>query len=163
MKSIQTKPLNLEASQQISKTLSKFLMEGDVVALGGELGAGKTTLVSNLAKHLGITNGEHVSSPTYVIHHIYQATFPIHHIDLYRLENFAQIENMGFEEFFGKNGIVIAEWFEKFPQIWTGDLLKINIELLDIDTRRYHFEILSKKTHERFEKLLCEINELFCT
>lgn len=161
MKSIQTRALNLTESFQLSRILSKYVDEGDVIALGGELGAGKTTLVSNLSKQMGITNGEHVSSPTYVIHHIYHATYPIHHIDLYRIEHVAQIEHMGFEEIFGRDGIAIIEWFEKFPQIWNGDLLKIQIDLTNLETRTYLFEIFSKKHHERFEKLLRDMNEMF--
>ena len=159
MKSTQTPPLDLATSAKVSKIIAENIRSGDVLGLTGELGAGKTTLVSNLAKNLGLKDGYTVSSPTYVIHHVYEAKFPIHHIDLYRLEDSSQIENLGFEEFLGENGITIVEWFEKCPTLWTGPYLQIEITIPDELHRQYKFTIHSDSSNH-WRNLLKEINLL---
>ena len=140
MKSIKTPPLDLPQSQELARLIANHLQEKDVIALSGELGTGKTTFVSHVASHLDLQPGHHVTSPTYVIHHTYEAKFPIHHIDLYRLEHPSQIENLGFEEFLGIKGIAMIEWFEKFPKIYDGDVILIRIEFVDEQTRVYFFD-----------------------
>ena len=139
MNSIKTRPLNLSEIDKLSEAISKNLKNGDVIALSGDLGAGKTTLVSHIAKHMDLENGATVSSPTYVIHHIYSARMPVHHIDLYRLEHAGAAASMGFEEFMGEEGVTLIEWFEKFPTLWTGPTLHIQINLHNADQRIYPF------------------------
>lgn len=145
---ISTKPISLAASQELCAVIAKHLQSGDVVALSGDLGAGKTTLVSNIAKNMDLEKNTTVSSPTYVLHHIYPAKMPIHHIDLYRLENPDAVVSMGFEEFLGEQGVAFIEWFEKFPHLWTGSTLHIQIQIQDMDHRTYTFMITGpKKQH----------------
>jgi tRNA threonylcarbamoyladenosine biosynthesis protein TsaE len=153
VKSIQTPSLNLEQADQLAGNLADQLKEGDVIGLSGDLGSGKTTFVSQLAKHLGIKEGFQVTSPTYVIHHIYEAKFPIHHIDLYRLEKPEQVEQMGFEEFLGLSGIALIEWFEKFPDIWKGDRIDIQIDMVDTNHRKYEITFFGKKLLERCQQM----------
>jgi tRNA threonylcarbamoyl adenosine modification protein YjeE len=153
MKSIQTKPLNLEQSEKLCELIANHLQEGDVITLSGELGAGKTTLVSNIAKHLQLQPGFQVSSPTYVIHHIYEAKFPIHHIDLYRLENENAVVHLGFEEFLGQRGIAFIEWFEKFPNLWKENRIRIDIRMPNITHRTYEFTFEGSKIPEHWNKM----------
>ncbi len=137
---ISTKPINLNQSAELCAVIAKHLHNGDVVALSGDLGAGKTTLVSNIAKNMQLDKSATVSSPTYVIHHIYPARLPIHHIDLYRLEHAGAAASMGFEEFLGEEGVAFIEWFEKFPTLWTGSTLYIQIQIANADQRIYTFK-----------------------
>ena len=138
MKSIQTKPLQLSSLDGLVRSFSSMIKSGDVVTFSGELGAGKTTFVKLLASKLGLQDGE-VSSPTYVIHHIYPARIPIHHIDLYRLESLTQVESLGFEEFMGVDGVTFIEWFEKFPSIWSDSRMHIEIAISNEEYRSYKF------------------------
>ncbi len=160
MKSIQTKQLDLNQTDLLCKTIANHIRDGDVFALTGELGAGKTTLVSTIAKYLDLKSGHLVSSPTYVIHHIYEAKLPIHHIDFYRLEHPGQIENLGFEEFLGKKGVAFIEWYEKFPQVWTGQHIEIRIHMSDLDHRIYTFSIREREV-DHWEPLFEEILKNF--
>ncbi|MBU1032117.1 tRNA (adenosine(37)-N6)-threonylcarbamoyltransferase complex ATPase subunit type 1 TsaE [Patescibacteria group bacterium] len=100
--------------------------KGNIFALSGELGAGKTTFVQGFAKGLGIK--EKILSPTFVItrqHKIPDTSKVFYHIDLYRLENFNQL---GFEEILlNKNSVVLIEWGEKIKSMLPKNTIKINI------------------------------------
>lgn len=105
---------NLSELELFAKKLARQLKVGDVVALSGELGAGKTTLVQAMARFMGIPSS--VLSPTFVIFKFYPANYRgikrFCHIDLYRLNDFKAPH--GFEEYLGeKNTICFIEWAEK--------------------------------------------------
>lgn len=98
---------NKYETKKIAAVLSRSLRAGDIVTLSGDLGAGKTTFVSGLAKSLGIK--EKVISPTFNILKCYfDAKIPLYHIDAYRLEN--QNINIGLEEYIEGDGICVIEW-----------------------------------------------------
>lgn len=158
MNSIKTKPLPLDQIDALASILASHTCEGDVVALSGDLGAGKTTFVSKFTNHMNPEPEVSVSSPTYVIHHIYPARMDIHHIDLYRLENPDAIEALGFEEFLGEKGVAFIEWFEKFPKLWIGPTLHIQIQIADINTRTYEFTATGKMP-KHWEELLGDLKE----
>ena len=102
-----------EETFAIGKCLAKVLGPGQVVCLAGDLGAGKTLLVQGLAKELGIEDT--VNSPTFTILNVYEASFPIYHFDLYRLDNAEELFDIGFYEYTEKDGLSIIEWPDKFP------------------------------------------------
>ncbi|MFQ5716559.1 MAG: tRNA (adenosine(37)-N6)-threonylcarbamoyltransferase complex ATPase subunit type 1 TsaE [Nitrospinales bacterium] len=98
------------------ENLGKSLKSGDVVLLFGDLGSGKTTLTQGIARGLGLKKGEYIRSPTFTLINEYQGTMPIYHIDLYRLQTFEEVENLGLEEVLFSGGVAVVEWAEKlFP------------------------------------------------
>ena len=159
MNSIKTKPLALDQIDRLAAVVAKHVQEGDVIALSGDLGAGKTTFVAQFVNHMKPEPEVSVSSPTYVIHHIYPAKMNIHHIDLYRLDNPDAIEALGFEEFLGEKGVALIEWFEKFPKLWTGPTLHIQINISDMDSRIYTFSTTGAPQHH-WEKMQLEIKSI---
>jgi tRNA threonylcarbamoyl adenosine modification protein YjeE len=144
MNSIKTKPLTCNQADALSGIVANHIQPGDVVALSGDLGAGKTTFVSLFTNHMKPEPEVAVTSPTYVIHHIYPARMNIHHIDLYRLESGSVIDSLGFEEFLGQDGVALIEWFERAPKLWTGPTLSIRIEIVDMEHRTYEFSTIGK-------------------
>lgn len=107
--------------------LGKNLIPGDIVLLFGELGVGKTTLAQGIANGLGLRKGEYTRSPTFTIINEYKGRYPIYHIDLYRLNTFSEVENLGLEEILSGNGVCIIEWAEKlFPQQWAASPLPMD-------------------------------------
>ena len=107
-------------TKQVAEKLAKTLDAGSVVALFGDLGAGKTVFVQGLAKGLGIKR--RVISPTYVfmraypfLHHKKPLTF--YHIDLYRGQDSGDFKNLGLEEVFSSDAIVVLEWAEKIIEV----------------------------------------------
>ncbi|KRM35168.1 ATP GTP hydrolase [Agrilactobacillus composti DSM 18527 = JCM 14202] len=99
-----------DAAQTITlgAKLGQLLKPGDVILLNGDLGAGKTTFTKGIAKALGIRRP--VKSPTFTLIREYkEGTYPLYHMDMYRLENGGSDE-LGLEEYFEGQGIVIVEW-----------------------------------------------------
>ncbi|MDQ3646612.1 MAG: tRNA (adenosine(37)-N6)-threonylcarbamoyltransferase complex ATPase subunit type 1 TsaE, partial [Actinomycetota bacterium] len=84
-----------EETRIIGASLSPVLLPGDVISLSGDLGAGKTVFVQGLAIALGVEKG--VTSPTFTIVHEYEARYPIIHLDVYRLNSFQEVIDLGFE------------------------------------------------------------------
>jgi tRNA threonylcarbamoyladenosine biosynthesis protein TsaE len=89
--------------------LGQVVEAGDVIALEGELGTGKTELVKGIAEALGVTSGVH--SPTFVLHHRYRGRLPIEHYDLYRLEGMAWVDT-GLDEP-APDAVTVIEWPER--------------------------------------------------
>jgi tRNA threonylcarbamoyladenosine biosynthesis protein TsaE len=110
------------------------LRAGDVVALSGDLGAGKTCLTKGIAAGLGVTAP--VTSPTFTLIHEYSGKLPVYHIDLYRLESPRDALAIGILDYFGGNGVCIVEWAEKIADLLPPNVWRMNIEVVDEQTRR---------------------------
>ncbi|WP_442597628.1 tRNA (adenosine(37)-N6)-threonylcarbamoyltransferase complex ATPase subunit type 1 TsaE [Neobacillus sp. D3-1R] len=95
-----------EETKVFAQSLAKLLKPGDVIALEGDLGAGKTTFTKGLAEGLGIKRN--VNSPTFTIIKEYQGNLPLYHMDVYRLEDI--YEDLGFDEYFEGAGVTVVEW-----------------------------------------------------
>ncbi len=102
---------SLESMLDFGKEIAGRLKEGDVLALSGDLGAGKTTFVQGLGLGLGIN--EPISSPTFVTLNIYEGARSLYHFDLYRLKDAADFQRQGFDEYFEAGGVCAIEWPER--------------------------------------------------
>ncbi len=132
-----------------SERLGSLLQPGDVLALEGDLGAGKTTFTKGLAKGLNITRN--VNSPTFTIIKEYQGRLPLYHMDVYRVED--SFEDLGFDEYFEGNGVTVVEWAHLVKEQLPEELLTIYLYLDDNDSRKLVLEPLGK----RYEELCKEI------
>lgn len=110
-----------EDTIRLAREISREISERDVIALYGELGAGKTFFAQVLCSFLDVS--EYVSSPSYVIMNEYDGKFHISHLDLYRLKNEEEVLELGLEEVF-ENGITIIEWPESAEQLLPGNTKK---------------------------------------
>ena len=106
-----------EETIRLGEELAKGLTKGDVIALYGDLGGGKTTFTKGLGKGLGVKDNYRINSPTFVLIKEYEAKLPIYHMDLYRLDNLKDIEDVGIEEYIYGDGVAIIEWAEKIKKI----------------------------------------------
>lgn len=105
-----------------------------VVLLIGNLGAGKTTLAKGIAQGLGAAPADEVSSPTFTLIHEYGGG-RVYHIDLYRLDEWRQVETLGLEELFDRDTLVLIEWGERFPELLPAVRTAICIRALPDDSR----------------------------
>jgi tRNA threonylcarbamoyladenosine biosynthesis protein TsaE len=118
--------------------LAKKIQAGDVVALVGDLGAGKTQFVKGLAKGLGST--AEVTSPTFTLLHEYQgARLPIYHFDFYRTEGLAALRAIGFDEIVCGDGVSVIEWADRFADAIPPRARWIRFEIISEDQRRILF------------------------
>ena len=108
---------NAEETIKLGEKIARRLKPGDLVALSGELGAGKTTLVKGIAKGLGVKNYRYVNSPSFVLVKEYKGKIPLFHFDIYRLNNLKDIEDIGYEDYLARDGVVVIEWSSKMDRI----------------------------------------------
>lgn len=114
-----------EETWQLAADLADALEPGTVIALHGDLGAGKTCFIQGFAAALGID--EPITSPTYTLIGEYEGRLPLHHIDLYRLSGPDEALGLGLEEYFDVNGITAIEWAERAEGLLPDDVLHIQI------------------------------------
>lgn len=119
-----------------AKRLAKLLKPNDVIALEGDLGAGKTTFTKGLAEGLHIKKT--VNSPTFTIIKEYQGFMPLYHMDVYRLED--SYEDLGFDEYFEGNGVTVVEWAHLIEDQLPQELLTIYLRHGDNETRTITLE-----------------------
>lgn len=117
---------------EFAKRLAEKLQAGDVIALEGDLGAGKTTFTKGLADGLEIRKT--VNSPTFTIIKEYHGRLPLYHMDVYRVED--SFEDLGFDEYFEGNGVTVVEWAHLIKEQLPENLLTIYL---------YHEEEQSRK------------------
>ncbi len=122
-----------EETFRLAEGLASDFKGREVVLLEGELGAGKTVFAKGLASGAGVRDIHRVCSPSFTLVNIYEGRHRIFHIDLYRLERAADIEDLGWDDYLGE-GIVIVEWAEKLPFALAG--LAVRIESGPGDERR---------------------------
>ena len=120
----------------LAAALARDLPQGAVVYVEGELGAGKTAFVQGMARGLGVTGA--VKSPSFTIVNEHDGRVPLFHVDFYRLESAAELHNIGFDEYFGRGGVVVVEWADRFADALPAERLDVRIEILDGDARLFH-------------------------
>ena len=123
---------NEKETIQIAQNLESEKFENMIICLDGDLGSGKTIFAKGFAQALGID--ENITSPTFnIIKEYYSGEMPLFHMDVYRLDG--NVESIGLEEYFSKNGVVIIEWSETIKKYLPEDRLDIKIKVLDEDKR----------------------------
>lgn len=140
---------SVEETQEFAFRLGEKLKENDVIALEGDLGAGKTTFTKGIAKGLGITRT--VNSPTFTIVKEYRGRLPLYHMDVYRLED--MLEDLGFDEYFEGGGVTIIEWAHLIQPQLPHELLWIYLYHQGESKRK----IVLEPVGERYEQLCKEI------
>jgi tRNA threonylcarbamoyladenosine biosynthesis protein TsaE len=116
------------------RALGAMLRGGEVLALDGELGAGKTQFVKGLAAGLGCPGD--VTSPTFTLVHEYTGgRLPLFHFDFYRLEKEDEVLQVGLDDYLGEGGVVAIEWAEKFPALLPAGTRWLRFKSGDATTR----------------------------
>jgi tRNA threonylcarbamoyladenosine biosynthesis protein TsaE len=144
---------DLAATEAFGRRLGERLFPGAVVALVGQLGAGKTHLTRAIAEGLGVKNPAAVNSPTFVLIQEYPARLPIYHFDAYRLSGSREFVELGVDEYFRGEGVCLVEWADKVSSTLPAEHLQIHIEV--IDENRRTFTVTWEGT--RYERLVSEL------
>lgn len=114
-----------EETRILGAALAPLLVPGDVIALDGDLGAGKTCFVQGMASALGIS--QRVTSPTFTLVHEYAGRWPLVHLDVYRLQSFQEVLDLGFEELLDPSAILVIEWGEAVEPLLPRRCLAIDL------------------------------------
>jgi tRNA threonylcarbamoyladenosine biosynthesis protein TsaE len=128
-----------DAMQALGERLGRALRAGDVVALVGPLGAGKTTFVQGLARGAGVPAERHVSSPTFALVNEHPGRVALVHADLYRIVDPAELLELGLDDAFDRAAVAI-EWLDRFPDAAPADRLELTIAIEPDGARRVTLE-----------------------
>ena len=131
--SISIETSGTEVTQACGAVLAPLLQAGDVLALSGDLGAGKTQLTKGLAAGLGVV--EPVTSPTFNILLVHEGRIPLYHFDLYRLERSGQLEDIDYWATLEADGVSVVEWGDRFEESVPMDALVVRILITGDDSR----------------------------
>lgn len=144
---------SLQDTIKFGEKLGKLLKESDVICLNGDLGAGKTTLSKSIGKGLGVL--EYITSPTFALINEYQGRLPLYHFDVYRLNTYEELEDLGVEDYFYGKGVSLIEWAEKIYKVLPDERLEIWILRGDLDNERI---IELKVFGDRYKTLIEELS-----
>ena len=124
-------------TEEIAQSLAKDLHGNEVIALFGDLGAGKTAFTRGLAKGLGIDDG--VSSPTFALVHEYEGRFMVYHFDMYRVSGYDDLYSTGFFDYMD-TGILVIEWSENIEPFLPDRRINVTINRLSDNEREITIE-----------------------
>jgi tRNA threonylcarbamoyladenosine biosynthesis protein TsaE len=124
--------------QAIGERLGRALAAGDVLALVGPLGAGKTTFVQGVARGMDVPPDRHVASPTFALVNEHPGRVPLVHADLYRINDPRELEELGLADAFDRAAVAI-EWLDRFPDAAPAERLTIEIAIAADGGRKITF------------------------
>ncbi len=130
---------NVEETISLGEKFAQKLVGQETVLLNGDLGAGKTHFTKGIA--LGLNINDVVTSPTFVLHNIYQGRLTLNHFDFYRI-NLDEAMNLGLDEYFNqKNAVSVIEWSSNIVELLPKNCIVVNIERVDDNIRRIEINV----------------------
>ncbi len=135
--------------EDFGNKLGKLLLPGDCLALNGDLGSGKTTLTKAIGRGMGLTDS--VSSPTFNLIHEYHGAVSMHHLDTYRLDNYQELSEIGFEEILNMPSVLVIEWADRVQELLPDEIMRLEITNGSLGEERF---ITIEANGRRYETLL---------
>ncbi|MFH1019794.1 MAG: tRNA (adenosine(37)-N6)-threonylcarbamoyltransferase complex ATPase subunit type 1 TsaE [Pseudomonadota bacterium] len=126
---------DLRSTQALGRYLGETARPGEVITLAGSLGAGKTTLTQAIGLGLQVPESCYITSPTFSLLHEYPGRLPLYHLDLYRLGNETEIEDLGLLEYLFGTGLSVIEWPDRLGSLMPEERLHIELSLLNETAR----------------------------
>ncbi len=140
-----------EDTRRFGRALGALLEAGDFVGLTGTLGSGKTVVIQGAAQGLGYEG--YVTSPTFVIVNEYEGRVPVFHVDLYRIADPRELDDIGYREIFFGDGVSLVEWADRAPEMLPRDGLRIEIEVAGREERAFVVTALGERGRGLLERL----------
>ena len=125
-----------EETFNLGQKIGSLIDDPIVLALSGDLGSGKTVFVQGLARGLDVPPDYYITSPTFTLVNEYLGRLRLFHIDLYRLDHFGDLEDIGLLDILSNRAVVAIEWAEKLPEDFVSNYMRIAFEIIDDDTRK---------------------------
>jgi tRNA threonylcarbamoyladenosine biosynthesis protein TsaE len=117
---------DLRDTARIGRRLGEIAVQGDVILLHGDLGAGKTTLTQSIAAGLDVPEDQYVTSPSFALLHEYPGRIPLYHMDCYRLFDEDDVEGAGLSDYIGGPGLTVIEWPDRLGNLEPEDRLDVD-------------------------------------
>jgi len=145
---------SVEKTVWLGQQLGIQLNNGDIIALIGDLGGGKTWFTKGIAIGLEIDPG-YIVSPTFTLVNEYQGRQQLFHIDLYRLKNKTEILALDLEDYFSREGIVVIEWADRWPRELPEERIQVELKMVNEHTRELEFS----GNHPRAKEIIGALKE----
>lgn len=146
---------------KIAGKIAERLEKGDIIALSGELGVGKTVFARGIARGLGVPESVPVTSPTFAIINEYEGRLPLYHLDLYRVTVLAELDDLPWREALFGDGVSVIEWAERISELLPDERFDIRIEFLDENSRTITVEAHGEKQIVRLLEWASDLREAF--
>ena len=125
---------SVDETRGLAAALADLARPGDLVLLAGDLGAGKTAFAQGFGRGLGVT--EQITSPTFTLAQQYEGRLRLHHLDVYRLDQLAEVAGLGLAELLDDGGAVLIEWGDSILPALPADYLEVRLTFGDGDDDR---------------------------
>jgi tRNA threonylcarbamoyladenosine biosynthesis protein TsaE len=142
-----------EQTRNIGKRLARLFQGGEIIGLSGPLGAGKTAFVRGVAEGLSVDANSWIRSPTFTLINEYHGRLPLYHIDLYRVSDHAEQEDLNLRDYLYGEGVSLVEWFEHLSAKEVDEYLRINFSHSDPNRRTLTFTAHGA----RYERIVCRL------
>lgn len=149
-----------ECSTLIGRRIGELLLPGDILALWGELGAGKTFLAGAIARGLGVPPETRITSPTFTIINEYAARLRLYHLDLYRLSGPDDLETLPWQESIFGNGVAIVEWPDRLGRLIPAARWDIEISIAGEESRQILLRGRGRKNRARMTEWQEALNKI---
>jgi tRNA threonylcarbamoyladenosine biosynthesis protein TsaE len=124
-----------EETRAFGERIGRHLTGGAIIALTGDLGSGKTVFVQGIARGLHVPAEYYITSPTFTLINEYPGRLRLHHVDLYRIQNPMEIEEIGLHEILGRDGVAVIEWAERLGADLPTQHIRVHMEMTNDHTR----------------------------
>lgn len=131
---IRLRTRSADETQAVAAAVSEIVVPGDLLVLVGGLGAGKTAFAQGFGRALGVTGP--ITSPTFTLANRYQGRLEVNHLDVYRLEQLDEAQELGLHELIDGEGVTLIEWGDAIAPVLGVDLLEVRLEPGDDDDER---------------------------
>lgn len=130
-----------EQTEGFAAKLAASFVAGDVLILVGPLGAGKTAFVRGLASGMELDT-DSVNSPSYTFINEYRGATPLYHFDLYRMQNTTELTEIGWDDYLGRNGVVVVEWGERAQNLLPARYYRLTFNILAENEREIEVSLI---------------------
>jgi len=127
---------SVDETRELGRKIGGLIDHPLMIALIGDLGSGKTAFVQGLAQGLEVPADYYITSPTFTLINEYPGRWPLSHVDLYRLENLNDFEDIGLDELLYDQAVIAIEWADKLDDSLLSDYLAMTLEIIDDHCRR---------------------------
>ena len=142
-----------EETQNLGQKIGELIESATVIALTGDLGAGKTVLVQGLAKGIAVPDGYYITSPSYTLINEYPGRIPLCHVDLYRIGDTDDIEDIGLLDILNGDNVVAIEWADRMKENLPFEHVAVDFEFNDTESRKITFTSYGQNGANLLKKL----------
>lgn len=146
-----------EETFALGRAVGKNAAEGDIFALSGELGAGKTCFTCGLARGIGVDEEYAIASPTFTLINEYPGRCRFYHFDVYRLNQIDELIDLGYDEYISAKGVIAIEWAEKIRSALPDDTIRVDFAYVDENKRIISISGPKKRVRELVKDIKGEV------